>query len=82
VRELNEAAVPSVMLGFMLDLEPIRNEAINCRTTWLKYFYDLNTGASDPETALPQLMAELKTAGIDKVLAEAQRQVDEYFQEN
>jgi putative aldouronate transport system substrate-binding protein len=82
VRELNEAAVPSVMLGFMLDLEPIRNEAINCRTTWLKYFYDLNTGASDPETSLPQLMAELKAAGIDKVLAEAQRQVDEYFREN
>jgi putative aldouronate transport system substrate-binding protein len=79
VRQLNEAAVPSVMLGFILDLEPVRNEVINCRSAWLKYVTDLNTGASDPEAALPQVMAELKTAGFDKVLAEAQRQVDEYF---
>jgi putative aldouronate transport system substrate-binding protein len=79
VRQLNEAAVPSVMLGFILDLEPVRNEVINCRSAWLKYVTDLNTGASDPDAALPQVMAELKTAGFDKVLAEAQRQVDEYF---
>jgi putative aldouronate transport system substrate-binding protein len=80
VQQLNEAAVPSVMLGFILDMEPVRNEVINCRSAWLKYFTDLNTGASDPDTVLPQVMAELKTAGLDKVLAEAQRQVDEYFQ--
>jgi putative aldouronate transport system substrate-binding protein len=80
VRRLNEQAVPSVMLGFMMDLEPVRNEAINCRGAWLKYVTDLNTGASDPDTALPRIMAELKTAGFDKVLSEAQRQVDEHFQ--
>lgn len=78
VRQLNESAVPSVMLGFMLDLEPIRNEIINCRSVWSKYFNDLNTGATDPAVILPQAMAELKTAGIDKVIAEAQRQVDEF----
>ncbi|MDR1466760.1 MAG: ABC transporter substrate-binding protein [Treponema sp.] len=80
VQQLNEQAVPSVMLGFIMDLEPIRNEVINCRSVWFKYFTDLNTGASDPETVLPQVMMELKPAGFDKVLAEAQRQVDEYFQ--
>jgi putative aldouronate transport system substrate-binding protein len=79
VRQLNEEAVPSVMLGFILDMEPIRNEIINCRSVWMKYFTDLNTGASDPETVLPQVMAELKAAGFDQVLAEAQRQVDDYF---
>lgn len=79
VQSLNEQAAPSVMLGFMMDLEPVRNEVINCRSVWLKYFNDLNTGASDPVTALPQVMGELKNAGFDKVLAEAQRQVDEYF---
>ncbi|MDR2536852.1 MAG: ABC transporter substrate-binding protein [Treponema sp.] len=80
VQKLNEEATPSVMLGFILDLEPIRNEVANCRTTWTKYFTDLNTGASDPAVILPQAIAELKTAGLDKVIAEAQRQVNEYFQ--
>jgi putative aldouronate transport system substrate-binding protein len=79
VLKLNEEAVPSVMLGFMLDLEPIRNEVINCRTAWLKYVTDINTGASDPAVALPQVMAELNNAGFEKVLVEAQRQVDDYF---
>jgi putative aldouronate transport system substrate-binding protein len=79
VLQLNEMAAPSVTLGFMLDLEPIRNEVINCRTAWQKYATDINTGASDPAVVLPQVMTELKNAGIDKVIAEAQRQVDEYF---
>jgi putative aldouronate transport system substrate-binding protein len=79
VRRLNEEAVPSTVLGFMLDLEPVRNEVVNCRTAWSKYVTDLNTGASDPELVLPQVMAELKVAGFDRVLAEAQRQIDEYF---
>jgi putative aldouronate transport system substrate-binding protein len=79
VRQLNEEAVPSTALGFMLDLEPVRNEMVNCRTAWFKYVRDLNTGASDPEAVLPQVMAELRNAGFDRVLAEAQRQIDEYF---
>lgn len=80
VRELNETATPSVMLGFMLDLEPIRNEFINCQSIWLKYTTDLHTGASDPEVVIPQVREELKNAGFDKVLAEAQGQVDEFAQ--
>jgi putative aldouronate transport system substrate-binding protein len=79
VRQLNEDASPSAVLGFMLDLEPVRNEMVNCRAAWLKYVTDLNTGASDSDAVLPQVMAELKTAGFDRVLAEAQRQIDEYF---
>ncbi|MDR0636027.1 MAG: ABC transporter substrate-binding protein [Treponema sp.] len=80
VLQLNEQATPSVVIGFMLDLEPIRTEVANCQTIWSKYGTDLNTGASDPAVVLPQLIAELKNAGFDKVVAEAQRQVDRYVQ--
>jgi len=79
VRHLNETATPSVMLGFVMDLEPVQNEIINCRNAWGKYYTDLKTGASDPAVTLPKVMAELKSAGFDKVMAEAQRQVDAYF---
>lgn len=38
-----------------------------------------SAGASDPETAVPACIEELKAAGLDKVIEEAQRQIDEFF---
>jgi putative aldouronate transport system substrate-binding protein len=75
----NEEAVPSVLLGFMLDLEPVQMEVSNCRGVFEKYGVDLNTGASDPAVVIPKIIAELKASGFDKIAAEAQRQVDEFF---
>ncbi|MDR2575731.1 MAG: ABC transporter substrate-binding protein [Treponema sp.] len=79
VRKQNEEAKPSVMLGFMMDIEPVLSEVMNCRSVWEKYKIDLLTGASDPDKVLPQIMTELKSGGFDKVLKEAQRQVDEFY---
>jgi putative aldouronate transport system substrate-binding protein len=79
VRRQNETAAPSVMLGFMMDQAPVQHEIINCKNVWSKYQTDLNTGAADPVALLPKITAELKAAGFDKIMAEAQRQVDEYF---
>ncbi|MCL2127509.1 MAG: ABC transporter substrate-binding protein [Treponema sp.] len=78
VRRQNEEAVPSVMLGFMMDIEPVLNEVISCRNAWEKYKTDLDTGAADPDAVLPRVIAELKACGFDLVAAEAQRQVDNF----
>ena len=78
VRHQNETATPSVMLGFMMDVEPVLNDLTNCRTTWEKYSVDLMNGVSDPEAVLPVIIADLKANGLDRVMAEAQRQVDEF----
>jgi putative aldouronate transport system substrate-binding protein len=79
VRRQNEEAVPSVLLGFMMDLEPVQMELTNCRTVYEKYSNDLLVGASDPAVILPQVIDELKASGFDKIIAEAQRQVDEFM---
>ncbi|GHV25349.1 ABC transporter substrate-binding protein [Spirochaetia bacterium] len=79
VRYLNETATASQLLGFNMDLTPVENEVINCKNTWMKYYTDLRTGASDPDKVLPIVIAELKKKGMDKIIAEAQRQVDEFF---
>ena len=39
------------------------------------------TGASDPAVVVDQCISELKAAGLDTVIAEAQKQVDEFFAE-
>jgi len=79
VRSQNENAFPSVMLGFMLDAEPVFTELMNCRSVWDKYASDMTTGAANPDLAIPQLISELKANGFDKVLEEAQWQVNEYY---
>ena len=65
--------------GFALDVTNIQNEIANCNTVWDKYKNDLLTGASDPATAVPACIEELKAAGLDTVIEEAQKQVDEFF---
>lgn len=79
VRKQNEDAVPSVMLGFIMDIEPVQNDIMNCRSVWEKYQNDLLLGAANPDIVLPKVIGELKGAGLDKVMAEAQRQIDEFF---
>ena len=61
------------------DVTNIQNEIANCNTVWDKYKNDLLTGASDPATAVPACIEELKAAGLDTVIEEAQKQVDEFF---
>ena len=79
VKEQNESATPSTCLGFAMDVEPVQSELSNCVTVWEKYKSDCLTGAIDPETVLPQCIEELKAAGMDKIIEEAQKQIDEYF---
>jgi len=81
VRYQNETAVPSVMMGFMMDLEPVMIELTNARIIWERNATDLIVGAANPDVVLPRLIGELRTAGLDKIMAEAQRQVDEFFRQ-
>lgn len=79
VKKQNEEAVPSTCLGFALDITNIQNEVSTVNTVWDKYKYDLLTGASDPEEVVPRCIEELKGAGLDTIIAEAQKQIDEFF---
>jgi len=81
VRHLNETAYTSHILGFTMDLLPVENEVINTRNTWTRFQTDLRTGATDPEIMIPIVIAELKRRGLDKIIAEAQRQIDEFIRQ-
>lgn len=78
-KETERGSGSSSCLGFSLDLTNIQNEMSNCLTVWQKYKYDLLTGASDPETAVPAVIQELKAAGFDTVIQEAQKQINEFY---
>jgi putative aldouronate transport system substrate-binding protein len=79
VKENDAGARPSPILGFSLDRSSILNELTNCRQVWDRYGKELVTGTSDPAAVIPQIKKDLEAVGFNKVLAEAQRQVDEFL---
>jgi putative aldouronate transport system substrate-binding protein len=79
VRQNDASATPSPLLGFSLDRAAILNELTNCRQVWDRYNKELVTGTSDPAVVIPQIKRDLEAVGFNRVLAEAQRQVDAFL---
>lgn len=79
VRKLNDEAFSSTALGFALDISKLTTEVANTKAVWDKYRYELLTGASDPEKVVPNIVSEMKAAGMDAIMKAAQEQIDTYF---
>lgn len=79
VKELNDKATGSVLLGFDFDTKDIETELANCREVYNKYKSTLLTGAEEPKALIAKITEELKAAGFEKVMAEAQKQINEMF---
>ena len=77
-KEVNETATVSKLLGFALDTEPIKSELEACNAAVEEYMYNLTAGAVDIDTKLPEFQKKLKNAGVDRMIAEVQKQVDEW----
>lgn len=77
--EDNNNAIPSKLMGFTFNNEPVKAEIANLATIMDEYEGIISTGASDFEKKLPELNDRLKKAGSEAVEAEAQRQIDEWL---
>jgi hypothetical protein len=72
-------AIVSATGAYSFDREPVEAEAAAVSAVMTKYQYEMNTGTLDIDAKLPDIIAELKQAGIETVLAEAQAQLDAYL---
>lgn len=79
IKAQNDAAVESVCMGFVMDIAPVQNELSACTQIWNTYKPDMLTGARDPKELVPTIQQELKEAGFDTILEEAQKQVNNFF---
>lgn len=77
-KEFNDTAVVYPTLGFMFDTSNVSTEVAAISDVYQKYAPSLMVGAVDPDEYLPQFLDALKTAGSEKVIAEMQRQYDEW----
>lgn len=65
--------------GFVFDSSSVKAELAAVSTVIQTYTPTLTTGSADPAVILPEFRAALKDAGIDTVIAESQRQLDDFF---
>jgi putative aldouronate transport system substrate-binding protein len=73
-----ETAQASSVMGFAPDISPVESECLAIRQIIGEYSRELYTGTSDPDTVIPVMLERMKAAGLDRVLAEFQRQLDAF----
>jgi putative aldouronate transport system substrate-binding protein len=79
VKALNEAAKPSVLLGFTFDTTKVQDQIAACTEINKRYSGEVLTGVTDPTESVPQMMKEMRDAGFDEIVKEAQAQVDAFM---
>lgn len=78
-KEFNTGAKLSPALGFTFNAEPIKTEAAALLNVKKQYDAALETGSVDPDQTIPQYLAAMKAAGLDKAIEEKQRQFNEFL---
>ncbi len=79
VEEWNHKAEGSVILGFSFDPIPVENEIAACQAVESRFKSEIYTGAVDPKVKVPEYYAELDKAGLQKVIDEMQKQINEFL---
>ncbi len=79
VKEQNEEAEGSPLLGFVFDPTPVEGQLAALSNINAKYHGTLMTGSADVDATLAQMYSEQEAAGIEEVLTEVQSQIDEWL---
>ena len=77
--DFNKNLKKSVAVGFTFDTDPVIDEYTACYNVYTKYYGPLMSGAVDLDSTLEQAKSEMAAAGGEKVIAEKQKQLDEWL---
>lgn len=72
----NESTDKSMALGFQFDASKVTDQMTACANVVSQYYIPLIYGEVDIDSTLEKFQADLKTAGIDDIIAEKQAQLD------
>jgi len=75
-KKFNESGKPAPLLGFNFDTTKVSTELASVQNVKAEVWSALMTGSVDPDKYLPKAIEKFKAAGLDKIIAEAQKQVD------
>lgn len=80
-KEFNKNSTFSKALGFSFDSSPVKTEIAAVTNVNNQYKAGLESGTIDP-SKLDEFVNKLKAAGLDKIIAEKQKQLDEWAKAN
>ena len=66
--------------AFVFDTTSIETELAACNNVDQQYWWPLELGYTDAETGLAEYTEKMKAAGIDRIMEEAQKQLDAYVE--
>jgi putative aldouronate transport system substrate-binding protein len=76
--DYNAKALPLTSLGFVFNKTPVETQANACKAVIGVYNKQLMCGAVDTDSTIKKMSAELKASGVDALIAEMQKQYDEW----
>ncbi|UUZ93455.1 extracellular solute-binding protein [Paenibacillus sp. P25] len=79
---IDENAINSVTVGFNFDASKVGVEFSNCLTEIKTSIYPIKLGLVDYDKMFPEALKRMKAAGLDKVVAEYNRQFKEWKKSN
>jgi putative aldouronate transport system substrate-binding protein len=82
IRSLRNTLANDPLIGFEVTKDNVKTEDANCGTVMLQYGQPLFVGAvRDVDAAFAELEQKLKIAGFDKLVGEAQRQLNAFLEQ-
>lgn len=78
-KEMNSTANKSKALGFMFDSTSVSNEIAALSNVVSQYSAAIDCGAANPDVAIKEFNDKLYAAGLQTVIDEKQRQLDEWL---
>lgn len=79
LQEFNNGGTLSPAFGFTWDSSSMLNEVTACNNVVSQYDTALRWGNLNPDETLEKFNADLEAAGINEIIEEKQRQLDEYL---
>lgn len=76
--KFNDSAKNAPLLGFHFNADSVKTEITALTNVKEEFYASLYTGSVDPKVYVPKAVEKFKQAGLDKVMAEMQKQLDEW----
>lgn len=76
LKNFNDNAIKSAANGFTFDPTNVATEMTSVQNVYDEYQTSLEYGFIDPDTGIEEMNAKMMDAGLDKIIAEKQRQLD------
>lgn len=81
-KEINDTAAKSKVLGFNPNIDKIKPQISACQSVIDEYFDVLDMGVVDIDSSYESFISKLDAAGVDKIFAEIQSQLDAWVKES